>query len=132
MPMKKLIAAALTSLMMVNANADNLVINLSNQTFALYDHGELIRTGRVSAAKRGRKNFRGTFHVVYKIKDAWSVEYNAPMPYSLFFYKKKAAVHIGVVPKAHVGTSHGCIHVGSADGHFLYSSMKIGDPITIQ
>jgi lipoprotein-anchoring transpeptidase ErfK/SrfK len=132
MLMKKFVMVALASFVMADANAYNLVITLSNQTFALYDHGQEIRSGRVSAASAGRKNFRGMFHVVYKVKDAWSDKYNAPMPYSLFFYKNKAAVHVGVVPRNPIGTSHGCVHVVRRDGVFLYSVMQVGDPITIQ
>jgi len=131
--MKNLLSGVMLSLSMIaSANASpHLEITLSNQRFTLYDGKEIIREGRVSAARPGYKTPRGIFSVQAKVPNAYSHKYHAPMPDSLFIYHS-VAVHIGVVPKAAIGTSHGCIHVTSENGRYLFSVMRVGDQVIVK
>lgn len=57
----------------------------------------------------------GAFQVEWKSRNWWSRQYNAPMPYSLFF-KGGAAIHEGSLS----GMSHGCVRVTMATARYLY------------
>lgn len=61
----------------------------------------------------------GAFTVEWKSRKWWSKQYDAAMPYALFYYKG-AALHQGVMR----GHSHGCVRLNEADAKFLYGIAK--------
>ena len=68
----------------------------------------------------------GTFHVMFKDAHYYSKEFNAPMPYAVFFYPGDAfhADNTGV-------NSNGCIHLSSAAAQRFYSTLRVGDTVQV-
>lgn len=61
----------------------------------------------------------GAFTVEWKSRKWHSRQYDAPMPYAMF-YHKGAALHVGPMR----GNSHGCVRLNEADAKFLYYATK--------
>lgn len=61
----------------------------------------------------------GAFTVEWKSRKWHSRQYDAAMPYAMF-YHKGAALHQGVMR----GHSHGCIRLSETDAKFLYYATK--------
>lgn len=61
----------------------------------------------------------GAFTVEWKARKWWSRQYDAAMPYAMFYYRG-AALHQGVMR----GHSHGCIRLHEKDAKFLYNIAK--------
>lgn len=71
---------------------------------------------------------RGSFHVVRKVRDEISHEFNdAPMPYSVYFTNSGHAFHQGD-PNV---DSAGCIHLSGADAVTFFDSLQVGDEVFI-
>jgi len=69
----------------------------------------------------------GTFHVMSKERVHYSKEFDAPMPYSVFFYPGDA-FHTGAIGAA----SHGCLHLGSSSSVRVFNTLRVGDEIEIR
>jgi lipoprotein-anchoring transpeptidase ErfK/SrfK len=69
----------------------------------------------------------GTFHVLYKDAHYYSTEFNAPMPYSVFFYPGDA-FHADNPATA----SNGCIHLTSASAQHFFNTLKPGDSVQVK
>jgi hypothetical protein len=69
----------------------------------------------------------GTFHVIFKDAHYYSKEFNAPMPYAVFFYPGDAfhADNTGI-------NSNGCIHLGSAAAQRFYTTLQVGDTVQVR
>jgi hypothetical protein len=63
----------------------------------------------------------GAFAVQWKSRLWWSKQWNAQMPYSLFF-KDGCAIHAGSLRTM----SHGCIHVTDSVARYLFNASKEG------
>jgi lipoprotein-anchoring transpeptidase ErfK/SrfK len=77
----------------------------------------------------GRPGYRtpiGTFHVTSKVLHYYSHEFDAPMPYSVFFYPG-VAFHEGSLGVY----SHGCVHLSKSSAETFYSDMYIGETVQI-
>jgi lipoprotein-anchoring transpeptidase ErfK/SrfK len=61
----------------------------------------------------------GAFQVEWKSRSWWSKQWNAEMPYSIFFHGG-AAIHEGSLAV----TSHGCVHVSGKAARQLYMACK--------
>ena len=69
----------------------------------------------------------GTFHVLDKVIDYHSTEFNnAPMPYSVFFYPGDA-FHVGS-PQVF---SHGCVHLSWSAAQTFFQDLSVGDEVQI-
>lgn len=69
----------------------------------------------------------GTFHVLDKVVDYHSTEFNnAPMPYSVFFYPGDA-FHVGSTGVY----SHGCVHLSWSAAQRFFNDLSIGDEVQI-
>ena len=64
---------------------------------------------------------KGVFRITWKDPMHWSKQYDAWMPYSMFF-SAGAALHEGDVS----GPSHGCVRVEPEAAHYLYKATRIG------
>ncbi|MCX7964805.1 MAG: L,D-transpeptidase [Candidatus Sumerlaea chitinivorans] len=58
----------------------------------------------------------GAFQVEWKSRLWWSKQWNAPMPYAVFFYGG-AAIHEGSL-SSH---SHGCVRVPASAARYIYN-----------
>jgi lipoprotein-anchoring transpeptidase ErfK/SrfK len=61
----------------------------------------------------------GAFQVEWKSRRWWSKQYNAPMPYSIFFHRG-AAIHQGSLTRL----SHGCVHVTEDAARRLFAAAR--------
>lgn len=68
----------------------------------------------------------GTFRVLSKNAHYHSREFDAPMPYSVFFYPGDA-FHADNPAVA----SNGCIHLTSSAAQRFYRTLRIGDPVQV-
>lgn len=68
----------------------------------------------------------GTFSVSGKVKDYHSREFDAPMPYSVFF-QPGIAFHQGSLSKY----SHGCIHLSPSASQKFFGSLASGDTVQV-
>ena len=63
----------------------------------------------------------GVFSVQWKARIWWSKQWQAQMPYSIFF-KDGAAIHAGSLSTM----SHGCIHVSDSVARYLFNATREG------
>jgi len=63
----------------------------------------------------------GAFVVQWKSRTWWSKQWNAPMPYAVFF-QGGAAIHEGSLSVP----SHGCIHVSSKTARYIFQNAREG------
>ncbi len=61
----------------------------------------------------------GAFRVEWKSRKWWSKQYNAPMPYSVFFHQG-CAIHEGSLRSM----SHGCVHVSNDAAKHIFGRGK--------
>jgi hypothetical protein len=70
----------------------------------------------------------GVFHVEWKHEDHVSAEWEAPMPYAVFFAEGGIAFHEGSVKSQ----SHGCIHLAHDDAAAFYDFLQVGDEVQVR
>jgi lipoprotein-anchoring transpeptidase ErfK/SrfK len=69
---------------------------------------------------------KGTFHVLWKDVDHYSKQFDAPMPYSVFFYPGDA-FHADNPATA----SNGCIHLTRAAAQRFFAGLNLGDQVQV-
>lgn len=72
----------------------------------------------------GRQDYptpTGAFVVEWKSRSWWSKQWNAPMPYSVFF-RGGAAIHEGSLSVP----SHGCVHVSAYAARYIFENAREG------
>lgn len=70
----------------------------------------------------GRPDFpspTGAFQIEWRSRNWWSKQWDAPMPYAMFFHNG-AAIHVGSLNSR----SHGCIRVTEETARFLFANTK--------
>jgi hypothetical protein len=95
----------------------------------------LIKDGRItrgpvsiSTGESGMETPRGTFKVLRKVKDFYSTEYKAPMPYSVFFAPGGVAFHEGDLDTQ----SAGCVHLTHDDAVAFFNTLQVGDQVEVR
>lgn len=103
-------------------------VDLANNTTWLQENGT-ITYGPVpmSSGMPGYETTRGYLSVTRKVKDEWSVPYNGPMPYSVYFTNDGEAFHEGSVYQQ----SHGCIHLEHDAAVTYFDTLQVGDGVYI-
>jgi hypothetical protein len=69
----------------------------------------------------------GTFSVLYKVKDDWSVPYNMPMSYSSYFTSDGIAFHEGSLGEQ----SHGCVHLSAEAAPVYFAALTPGAQVQV-
>lgn len=69
----------------------------------------------------------GTFSVLRKVKNDWSVPYNGPMPYSTYFTSDGIAFHEGSLSEP----SHGCVHLSNEAAVVFFDNLLIGEQVQV-
>lgn len=111
-----------------------LTIYLGSQTFEYVEDDRVVASGPISSGSSEHPTPIGSFRVLSKDKDKRSGKYtnyfdqNTPMPYSLQFLGPYF-IHEGWLP-GHAD-SHGCVRLSYEDARFLFSRMKVGDPVHV-
>jgi hypothetical protein len=78
----------------------------------------------------GRSGFEtpvGTFSVLYKVKDDWSVPYDIPMPYTSYFAGDGIAFHEGSLSEQ----SHGCVHLSAVAAPVYFTALTPGAQVQV-
>ena len=103
-------------------------VSLSKQEAWLLHDGKVVygpvpvATGRASLPTPA-----GNFHVWYKVVNGWSTTYDAPMPYSVFFYEGDAFHEDPVTVR-----SHGCVHLSLTNAEHFYHFLQYGDLVEVR
>ena len=103
-------------------------MDLSSRQAWLTDGAGHITYGPVAArgGKKGAATPVGTFRVLYRDKDHYSREFDAPMPNSVFFYPGDAFHEDN--PNV---ASNGCIHLRAASAEKFYDTLRTGDEVQV-
>lgn len=80
----------------------------------------------VLGGRRGEPTPVGTFSVSNKVRNYHSRQFDAPMPYSVFFYPG-IAFHTGSLSTR----SAGCLHLGSVSAKRFFSTLSPGDRVQV-
>jgi len=126
----KIIGVSLCLLVSSAIASPEIIIDRKTQSYAVFNNGALIKTGRVSTGKAGHQTPSGRFFIHTKYLKAFSARYKAPMRFSMFFRGSLYAIHQGVVPG--YPASHGCIRVPEKDAQYLFSTIPIGTKVFIK
>ena len=103
-------------------------VSLSKQEAWLMRGGRVVYGPvRVATGRAGLPTPAGNFHVWYKVVDGWSTTYDAPMPYSVFFYEGDAFHEDPVSVR-----SHGCIHLSLRNAEYFYRFLNYGDLVEVR
>ena len=103
-------------------------VSLSRQEAWLMRGGRVVYGPvRVATGRASLPTPAGNFHVWYKVVDGWSTTYDAPMPYSVFFYEGDAFHEDPVTVR-----SHGCIHLSLKNAEYFYRFLDYGDLVEVR
>ncbi|MEV6241500.1 L,D-transpeptidase [Lentzea sp. NPDC051838] len=81
----------------------------------------------ISHGKPGYETPLGTFSVLRKVKNDWSVPYNGPMPNAVYFTTTGIAFHQGDTAVQ----SHGCIRLPADASLVFYDNLAIGEKVQV-
>jgi lipoprotein-anchoring transpeptidase ErfK/SrfK len=81
----------------------------------------------VTHGRPGHATPVGTFSVLRKVRNDWSVPYNAPMPYSVYFTRDGVAFHEGSLSVQ----SHGCVHLSHSAAVVFYDNLFVGEQVQV-
>ena len=103
-------------------------MDLSGRQAWLTDGAGHITYGPVAArgGKKGAATPTGVFHVLYRDRNHWSRQFDAPMPNSVFFYPGDA-FHADN-PKV---ASNGCIHLTRKASAAFFGALHTGDEVQV-
>ena len=108
--------------------AEGACLRLSTNEAWLVYHGSVsYGPVPVTHGRPGYETPTGTFPVLRKVRDDWSVPYNAPMPYSTYFTSDGIAFHEGslTVP------SHGCVHLSNEAAIVFFDNLLVGEQVQV-
>lgn len=108
--------------------ANGACVRLStNQAWLIYNGKASYGPVQVSHGKPGYETPVGTFPVLRKVKDDWSVPYNGPMPNAVYFTANGIAFHQGDTSQQ----SHGCVRLGPQESLTFYDNLFPGEQVQV-
>ena len=103
-------------------------VSLSRQEAWLLRDGKVVYGPvRVATGRASLPTPTGNFHVWYKVVNGWSTTYDAPMPYSVFFYEGDAFHEDPVTVR-----SHGCVHLSLRNAEYFYHFLGYGALVEVR
>ncbi|MDQ0378408.1 L,D-transpeptidase [Amycolatopsis thermophila] len=103
-------------------------LRLSTHQAWLTNNGQVTRGPvPVTVGKAGHETPTGRFRVQYRDADHYSKEFDARMPYSVFFTTTGVAFHEGSLREQ----SHGCVHLSHSDAVAFYQTLRTGDVVEV-
>lgn len=109
------------------ASADACV-DLASHTAWLFDDGEVTRTVPFLDGDPRSPTPVGTFAVDWKAQNYHSREFDADMPFSVFFAPGGIAFHEGSLERP----SAGCVHLGKPDAVAFFDALEVGDQVQVR
>lgn len=108
----------------------------AEKTLRYFEGGGVWLSTPVAFGRPGYETPGGLYAVQVKDANAWSYEFNAPMPYSLEYdlgrgiYIHYSSTYAAVGP-TYIG-SHGCINIGNlATAKTLFNRVAVGTPVYV-
>ncbi|MFF0145924.1 L,D-transpeptidase-like protein [Amycolatopsis sulphurea] len=103
-------------------------VKLSANKAWLMKGGKVVRGAvPVTVGRPGHLTPEGSFTVQWKDLHHHSKEYNAPMPYSVFFTTTGVAFHEGSLNVQ----SHGCVHLSHEDAVAFFDYLRPSDVVEV-
>ncbi|XVS65250.1 L,D-transpeptidase [Actinosynnema sp. CA-299493] len=99
----------------------------TNQAWLIYDGSASYGPVPVSHGMPGYETPVGTYPVLRKVKDDWSVPYNGPMPNAVYFTTDGIAFHQGDTTLR----SHGCVRLGARESLVFYDNLFPGEQVQV-
>ncbi|CAL9635240.1 hypothetical protein SUDANB95_06163 [Actinosynnema sp. ALI-1.44] len=107
---------------------DGACLKLStNQAWLIYQGNLSYGPVPVTHGRPGYETPVGTFSVLRKVKNDWSVPYNAPMPNSVYFTHSGIAFHEGSLTEL----SHGCVHLSPEAALTFFDNLFVGEQVQV-
>jgi len=97
----------------------------TNKAWLVYNGKTSYGPVPISHGKPGYETPVGTFSVLRKVKNDWSVPYNGPMPNAVYFTSNGIAFHQGDTNVQ----SHGCIRLAADASLVFYDNLMIGEKV---
>ena len=99
----------------------------SNLAWLVYNGQTSYGPVKVSHGKPGYETPVGTFSVLRKVKNDWSVPYNGAMPNAVYFTTTGIAFHQGDTAVQ----SHGCIRMTLDASQVFYDNLMVGEKVQV-
>ncbi|GLZ35580.1 hypothetical protein Lesp02_77670 [Lentzea sp. NBRC 105346] len=99
----------------------------TNQAWLVYNGTTSYGPVPVSTGKPGYETPTGMFSVLRKVKNDWSIPYNAPMPNSVYFTSSGIAFHLDSI----YVQSHGCVHLEPAASQVFFDNLMLGEQVQV-
>lgn len=99
----------------------------TNEAWLIYNGSMSYGPVPVTHGRPGYETPTGTFSVLRKVKDEWSVPYNAPMPYAVYFTDTGIAFHEGSLSDL----SHGCVHLSHEAAVTFFDNLLVGEQVEV-
>lgn len=103
-------------------------VDLTSHTAWLLDDGQITRTVPFLDGDPRTPTPPGTFAVDWKAQNYHSREYDAPMPFSVFFAPGGIAFHEGSLNNP----SAGCVHLQRPDAIAFFDALQVGDQVQVR
>jgi len=107
---------------------DGACLKLStNEAWLVYRGSASYGPVPVTHGRPGYETPTGTYPVLRKVRDDWSVPYNAPMPFAVYFTTSGIAFHEGSLTEQ----SHGCIHLSRDAAATFFDNLFAGEQVQV-
>ncbi len=110
-------------------------INQHREVLTAYENGIKIFEFPVITGDDETTTNPGTYLVELKDADGYSIKFDTPMPYSIFFdLKERKAIHGGEVPPPSIRgkwATHGCVHVEEPYMEQLFDWAEVGKTLVV-
>ncbi|MFD9703987.1 L,D-transpeptidase [Lentzea sp. NPDC059081] len=103
------------------------LVKSTNQAWLVYNGTTSYGPVPISHGKPGYETPVGTFSVLRKVKNDWSVPYNGPMPNAVYFTTTGIAFHQGDTAVQ----SHGCIRMSWDASQVFYDNLMVGEQVQV-
>ncbi|HEX7308242.1 L,D-transpeptidase [Lentzea sp.] len=103
------------------------LVKSTNQAWLVYNGNVSYGPVPISHGKPGYETPVGTFSVLRKVKNDWSVPYNGPMPNAVYFTTTGIAFHQGDTAVQ----SHGCIRMSWDASQVFYDNLMVGEQVQV-
>ncbi|MHB8512858.1 MAG: L,D-transpeptidase [Actinomycetota bacterium] len=123
-----------------NLTGDLIEVSIPTQRVTAWHNGKIVYRFKISTARPGYHTPIGHFHVLDKASNWYSNQWQVWMPDALRFHDSYFihALPYRTDPSARIGESdlgfarsHGCVRVGVADQHLLWTWAYVGIPVWV-
>jgi endonuclease YncB( thermonuclease family)/lipoprotein-anchoring transpeptidase ErfK/SrfK len=103
-------------------------VHIGRQVLLLIENGRVQRAIHVSTGRGGRTP-RGSFTVIRRERNSWSVPFSVNLPYAQYFFRGFALHESASVPG--YPASAGCVRLPSPEAPVVWDFATFGTPVTV-